>query len=60
MHENGDPAIDAAAVHRLDPAWLRDNCQCIVCRDPASGANACGRSSAASSVGMTTETGLCS
>jgi gamma-butyrobetaine dioxygenase len=37
MHENGDPAIDAAAVHRLDPAWLRDNCQCILCRDPASG-----------------------
>jgi gamma-butyrobetaine dioxygenase len=34
---HGEPAIDAAAVHALDPAWLRDNCQCRDCRDPASG-----------------------
>jgi gamma-butyrobetaine dioxygenase len=24
-------------VHGLDPAWLRDNCQCCLCRDPTSG-----------------------
>jgi gamma-butyrobetaine dioxygenase len=30
-------AIHAAAAHGLDPAWLRDNCQCPCCRDPASG-----------------------
>ncbi len=35
--ENGEPAIDAAAVHGFHPAWLRDNCQCSLCRDPASG-----------------------
>jgi gamma-butyrobetaine dioxygenase len=29
--------IHSAAVHGLDPAWLRDNCQCPSCRDPASG-----------------------
>jgi gamma-butyrobetaine dioxygenase len=33
----GELAIDAAALHALDPAWLRDNCQCRDCRDPASG-----------------------
>ncbi len=35
--ENGELAIDAAAVHGFEPAWLRDNCQCVLCRDPASG-----------------------
>jgi gamma-butyrobetaine dioxygenase len=29
--------IRTAAAHGLDPAWLRDNCQCPSCRDPASG-----------------------
>ena len=24
-------------MHGFEPAWLRDNCQCILCRDPASG-----------------------
>ncbi len=24
-------------MHALDPAWLRDNCQCSLCRDPTSG-----------------------
>jgi gamma-butyrobetaine dioxygenase len=24
-------------MHGFDPAWLRDNCQCDLCRDPASG-----------------------
>ncbi len=28
MSQNGEPAIDAAALHGFDPAWLRDNCQC--------------------------------
>ena len=26
-----------ASVRELDPAWLRDNCQCAECRDPVSG-----------------------
>jgi gamma-butyrobetaine dioxygenase len=29
--------IYAAVPHSLDAAWLRDNCQCASCRDPASG-----------------------
>jgi gamma-butyrobetaine dioxygenase len=29
--------IYAAVPHSLDAAWLRDNCQCATCRDPASG-----------------------
>jgi gamma-butyrobetaine dioxygenase len=29
--------IHAAAANGLDAAWLRDNCQCPSCRDPASG-----------------------
>jgi len=33
----GGPVIDAAAVHGLDANWLRHNCQCTLCRDPASG-----------------------
>jgi hypothetical protein len=37
MRWNGGPVIDAAAVHGLDATWLRDNCQCALCRDPASG-----------------------
>ena len=24
-------------MHGFEPAWLRDNCQCGLCRDPASG-----------------------
>ena len=31
-----EPAA-AASVRDLDPAWLRDNCQCADCRDPVSG-----------------------
>jgi gamma-butyrobetaine dioxygenase len=27
----------APSVRELDPAWLRDNCQCSDCRDPVSG-----------------------
>jgi len=33
----GEPAIDAAGAHGLNPAWLRDNCQCRLCRDPRTG-----------------------
>jgi gamma-butyrobetaine dioxygenase len=38
----GSPAaasgsVSAASVRELDPAWLRDNCQCADCRDPVSG-----------------------
>jgi gamma-butyrobetaine hydroxylase len=29
--------IHTAVPHSLDAAWLRDNCQCLKCRDPASG-----------------------
>lgn len=29
--------IHAVTSHGLDAAWLRDNCQCPSCRDPASG-----------------------
>jgi gamma-butyrobetaine dioxygenase len=29
--------IYTAVPHSLDAAWLRDNCQCASCRDPASG-----------------------
>jgi gamma-butyrobetaine dioxygenase len=29
--------VAAASVRELDPAWLRDNCQCADCRDPVSG-----------------------
>lgn len=35
--ETGGTVIPAAAGHGLDPAWLRDNCPCPSCRDPASG-----------------------
>jgi gamma-butyrobetaine dioxygenase len=37
MAGNGGPAIYASAAHGLDPTWLRDNCPCPSCRDPASG-----------------------
>jgi gamma-butyrobetaine dioxygenase len=30
-------AAGATSVRELDPAWLRDNCQCADCRDPVSG-----------------------
>jgi len=29
--------VAATSVRDLDPAWLRDNCQCADCRDPVSG-----------------------
>lgn len=29
--------VISAVLHSLDAAWLRDNCQCASCRDPASG-----------------------
>jgi gamma-butyrobetaine dioxygenase len=37
MAPNGGPAIFASAAHGLDPTWLRDNCPCPSCRDPATG-----------------------
>jgi gamma-butyrobetaine dioxygenase len=35
----GSQVADVAptSVRELDPAWLRDNCQCADCRDPVSG-----------------------
>ena len=30
-------SVGAVSVRDLDPAWLRDNCQCADCRDPVSG-----------------------
>jgi gamma-butyrobetaine dioxygenase len=30
-------AVATTSVRELDPAWLRDNCQCADCRDPVSG-----------------------
>ena len=35
-HATGS-AQPSAVVPGLDPAWLRDNCQCADCRDPVSG-----------------------
>jgi hypothetical protein len=30
-------SLGATSLRELDPAWLRDNCECADCRDPVSG-----------------------